>query len=234
MDAESRIRELSARALALLSESYVTEREYGARFAKEWRALFDRAIERGNTYSPAGSTAMLTVNHSFAGVDMVFHFDQAKMASWFAQEVGNRVKRVFVPQKLRRSAAGVLTFHESVCVYDPDEPESALSDEDKNIMACALPCLPPALRIVYGNKWVDSRFGIFTSRSLQLFLIRTDYVPAFLGSDMEICLYLFLMDYCIIRENYKKVADGELCKFLHVFRPSPMLQIKELAEAQGK
>ena len=44
----------------------------------------------------------------------------------------------------------------------------------------------------------------------------------------EICLYLFLMDICIIREDYQQVKDEELRNLLHLFRPSPMLKIKGL------
>ena len=37
-----------------------------------------------------------------------------------------------------------------------------------------------------------------------------------------------MMDYCIIKENYKKVKGDDLWQFLHIFRPSPMLKIKGL------
>ena len=94
--------------------------------------------------------------------------------------------------------------------------------------AAALPELPPRLRIVYGNKWVDGRFNAFMNTRLSLFLIETDYVPAFLATPFEVCLYLFMMDYCIIKENYSKVKDEDLRQFLHIFRPSPMLKIKGL------
>jgi hypothetical protein len=92
-----------------------------------------------------------------------------------------------------------------------------------------MPGLPPELHVVYGNKWAKQRFlNPLTQRSLPLFLIQTDYVPAFLASPFEICLYLFLMDYCIIKENYRTVKDEDLRGFLHIFRPSPMLRIKGL------
>ena len=66
------------------------------------------------------------------------------------------------------------------------------------------------------------------SRSLPLFLIQTDFVPAFLGSPFEVCLYLFLMDTCIIKEDHQKVKDEDLRKLLHIFKASPMLRIKGL------
>ena len=96
------------------------------------------------------------------------------------------------------------------------------------ILAAALPGQPPELWIVYGNKWVERKLGPFTQRSLSLFLIQTDYVPAFLASPFEVCLYLFLMDYCIIKSDYQKVKDEDLRGFLHIFKPNPMLRIKGL------
>ena len=48
------------------------------------------------------------------------------------------------------------------------------------------------------------------------------------STPFEVCLYLFLMDYCIIKEDYQKVKDEELKPLLHIFQPSPMLKIKGL------
>ena len=91
-----------------------------------------------------------------------------------------------------------------------------------------MPELPARLQIVYGNKWVDGRFNSFLKTRLSVYLIDTDYVPAFLATPLEVCLYLFLMDYCIIKENYTKVKDEDLKQFLHIFKVSPMLRIKKL------
>ena len=135
---------------------------------------------------------------------------------------------VFKAQKLKHSRQGTLSLHDSPCDFDPDLPETALTEDMRNIVAAALPELPPRLRIVYGNKWVNGRFNAFMNTRLSLFLIETDYVPAFLATPFEVCLYLFMMDYCIIKENYKKVKDDDLWQFLHIFRPSPMLKIKGL------
>ena len=49
-----------------------------------------------------------------------------------------------------------------------------------------------------------------------------------MATPLEVCLYLFLMDYCIIKENYTKVKDEDLKQFLHIFKVSPMLRIKKL------
>ena len=126
------------------------------------------------------------------------------------------------------SRSGRLSFHESVCHSHPEFPETTLPESDRNIMACAMPGLPPELHIVYGNKWIEKRLSPLLQSALPLFLIQTDYVPAFLASPFEVCLYLYLMDYCIIKEDYQKVKDEDLRAFLHIFRPSPMLKIKGL------
>ena len=131
------------------------------------------------------------------------------------------------PQKLKHDKQG-LHFHEYTCSYDPNAAEPALNDENRNIIAAAMPELPARLQIVYGNKWVDGRFNAFLKTRLSVYLIDTDYVPAFLATPLEVCLYLFLMDYCIIKENYTKVKDEDLKQFLHIFKASPMLRIKKL------
>ena len=110
----------------------------------------------------------------------------------------------------------------------PTLPEAALEERDRNILAAAFPGLPPELYVVYGNKWVDRVVNPLRRSSVALFLIRTPFVPAFLLSPFEICLYLFLMDCCIIREDCQKVKDEELKPLLHIFQPSPMLKIKGL------
>ena len=84
------------------------------------------------------------------------------------------------------------------------------------------------MRIVYGNKWVDSRFNPLLRSRLDVFLIGTDYVPAFLGDAMEAAVYLFLMDTCIIKSNLGQVPDKDIQGLLHALRPSPMLRIKGL------
>lgn len=214
----------------LLLEDTVRGREYGAEFRTLWSSLFARVMEHPRAYPPKSDDGVLAVPFSFAGIETELHFDQLKMDEWFRRDIDQRRPVVFKAEKLRRGSDGVLTFHDSLCAYDSGAPERALSDDNRNIFACALPGLPARLRVVYGNKWVDSRFNALRRRTLQLYLIQTDYAPAFLQNDLEVCLYLFLMDYCIIRENTGKVKDSELRPFLHVFRPSPMLQVKGLLE----
>lgn len=205
----------------------INSREYYQVFRKRWLKAFERAFAMNTSYLPDDPDAVLEMEHSFEDVCFTLHFDQVKLYDWFQKEAERRSKQVFQPKKLKRHMDGTLTYDESTCTYDPTLPEPALTDKMKNIIACALPGLPnPQLRVVYGNKWVRGRFNPFRMASLQLFLLNTDYVPAFLGSPVEVCLYLFLMDCCIIKLNYKAVADKDLQPLLHIFRPSPMLKIK--------
>lgn len=213
---------------ALVRDPEIRERAYYPDFRRAWEAVLRSAAENTASYLPENPQAIYTVCHSWGGFELALHFDQLKIADWYAKEMNRRSQQIFVPKRLKRSRTGTLTFHDSVCSYNPEAPESALSDNLKNIVACALPGLPPPLHIVYGNKWVNARFTPLKRGSLSLFLLNTDYVPAFLCSPLEVCLYLFLMDCCICKENCGKVPDDELRKLLHIFRPSPMLAIKGL------
>ena len=218
--------EIYQQILNSFQDTAIRDRSYYPDFRRQWEALLKKALHSGEKYFDIDSPSVLTVEQSFAGIDAVFHFDQLKIADWYRQDSSRKKRVVFQPKKLKHSRSGALSYHDSPCDFDPELPEAALSDADKNIIAAALPELPPRLRIVYGNKWVNSRFNVLMNTRLSLFLIGTDYVPAFLATPFEVCLYLFMMDYCIIKENYSKVEDKELQKFLHIFRPSPMLKIK--------
>ena len=78
------------------------------------------------------------MKHSYGGFDLTLHFDQLKMADWYEKELKRKSKAIFVPKRLKRSRSGVLSLEDSVCRYDPKAPEPALTDEVKNIIACAL------------------------------------------------------------------------------------------------
>ena len=208
-------------------DNAIRDRSYYPEFRRAWDRLFLAALD-ADDYCELSAPEIYALSHSFAGVDAVFHFDQLKIADWYRQDSGRSKRVVFLPKTFKRSPNGGLSFHDSPCDYDPAAPEPCISDESRNIVAVALPQLPPRLSIVYGTRWVDSRFNALLKTRLSLFLVETDYVPAFLSSPFEVCLYLFLMDYCIIKENYTKVEDDKLREFLHIFRPSPMLKIKGL------
>lgn len=218
--------EIFSQVLNSFQDSAIRERSYYPDFRRQWESLFKSAMKMDEMYYDISAPSVLTVEQSFAGIDAVFHFDQLKIADWYRQDSSRKKRVVFQPKKLKHSRNGTLSYHDSPCDYDPELPETELTENMRNIIAAALPELPPRLRIVYGNKWVKSRFNAFMNTRLSLFIIGTDYVPAFLASPFEVCLYLFMMDYCIIKENYSKVEDKELQKFLHIFRPSPMLKIK--------
>ena len=207
-------------------DSAIRDRSYYPEFRRKWEAVLRRAAESEEVYFDPASNSVFTVEHSFAGIETGFHFDQAKIAEWYQKDLKDK-HIVFKPQKLKHDKQG-LHFHEYTCSYDPNVAEPTLSDENRNIIAAAMPELPARLQIVYGNKWVDGRFNAFLKTRLSIFLIDTDYVPAFLATPLEVCLYLFLMDYCIIKENYTKVKDEDLKQFLHIFKASPMLRIKKL------
>lgn len=208
----------------------IKDREFYQSFRKKWVMVFERARSMETECQIDQPDAILEVEHTFEDQSFTLHFDQLKLYDWYQREMSRRSKQIFEPKKFRHRR-GVLTYDESECVYDPTLPEPALTEDMRNIIACALPGLPnPQLRIIYGNKWVEKRFNPFRRASLQLYLLNTDYVPAFLVSPMEVCLYLFLMDCCIIKLNYKAVKDRDLKPLLHIFRPSPMLAIKGLLQ----
>lgn len=221
-------RETLNKLRALCQDSALRDRAYYADFRRVWDALLEAACESEEEYFPLDAAAAVPIHCDFGGLDLDFHLDQSKMADWYDREVRRGKRIVFVPKRVRRDRGGRLSFHESRCLSHPEFPETALPEADRNIMACAMPGLPPELHIVYGNKWIEKRLSPLLQRSLPLFLIQTDYVPAFLASPFEICVYLFLMDFCIIKEDYRQVKDGDLRGFLHIFRPSPMLKIKGL------
>lgn len=208
-------------------DSAIRDRDYYPDFRRGWECLLRAALE-SEDYFDIGAPSVYAVTQSFSGIDAQFHFDQLKIADWYRQDSSRKKRVVFLPKTFRHSKKGGLSYHDSHCDYDPAAPESALGEDMKNIVAAALPGMPPRLSVVYGNKWVDSRFSRLMNTRLSLFLLETDYVPAFLASPFEVCLYLYMMDCCIIKENYEKVEDGQLREFLHIFRPSPMLKIKGL------
>ncbi len=213
-----------------LEDPALTAREFYPEFSKAWREIFKKASRNTADYFDIASERCYTVHLDFAGISTDFHFDQLKIAEWYDKELKNRKKVVFSGKKLKRSRrTGQLVYQDIVCDYEPEAAEPALDEHNRNIIACALPGLPPSMRIIYGNKFVNSRFNPLRLSTLGCFLIGTDYVPAFLGSALELAVYLFLMDYCIIKENYQKVKDCDMRQLLHALRISPMLRIKGLA-----
>ena len=212
----------------LCRDEAIRKRDFYPDFRRGWEPLLRRAAGSDERYFAPEGEHVLAVPCSFGGLDFVFHFDQLKMADWYNQELKRGKRVVFVPKRVRRDREGRLSFHGSPCHYDPALPEASLTERDRNILAAAMPGIPPELWIVYGNKWVEKKLSPLAQRSVSLFLIQTDYVPAFLASPYEVCLYLFWMDCCIIKTDCEKVPDAQLRSLLHLFKPSPMLKIKGL------
>lgn len=208
----------------------IRSRSYYPEFRRGWDSVFARARKRDEEYFDFSSPACFVMHNEYAGISYDFHIDQLKICEWYEKELANRKKFVFFGKKLKRDKkSGNLMFHDAVCHYDPTAEEAALEENMRNVIACALPCMPVSMQIVYGNKWVDKRFNILRRNTVDIFLIGTDFVPAFLGSAFEAALYLFLMDCCIIKTNLGKAKDEDIKNLLHVMRPSPMLRIKGLA-----
>lgn len=213
-----------------LKDPEITERSFYPEFSQAWNTIFNRARQSQTDYFDIMSDSCYTVHSDFAGISIDFHFDQLKMAEWYDKELKNRKKIVFSGKKLKHShSTGELMYDKIICHYEPDALEPALDEHNRNVIICAMPGIPPTLNVVYGNKFVKKRFNPLRIASLGCFLIGTDYVPAFLASPMEVAVYLFMMDLCIIKENYRKVKDDDMKRLLHALRVSPMLRIKGLA-----
>lgn len=215
---------------ACFQDPEIRERSFYPEFRQAWNSIFKRAQQNRTEYFDVLSDSCYTVHCESTGISFDFHFDQLKIAEWYDKELKNRKKIVFTGKKLKHSRrTGELMYDNIVCQYNPDAEEPALNEKNRNIIACAMPGMPPTLHIVYGNKFVKTRFNPLRMASLGCFLIGTDYVPAFLADPMELAVYLFMMDCCIIKENYKKVKDNDMKRLLHALRVSPMLRIKGLA-----
>ena len=212
---------------SLYADSAVRDRTYYPEFRSAWDSVLRNAAVLDD-YECKSEDAIFEVRTTFCGVETGFRFDQLKIDEWFNNEQKRNSKAVFYPKRLKRDLSGTISYRDCVCKYNPSAEEKALSDENRNIIAAAIPSMPPELSVVYGNKWVNDKFTPLKKRSISMFLIETDYAPAFLMSPFEVCEYLFMMDYCIIKSDYKVVKDEDLKKFLHIFRPSPMLKIKNL------
>lgn len=208
----------------------VRERSYYPEFRRGWMKVFGQIGESCEPYFDFSSPACFCVACEFPGFDLTFHFDQLKIYEWYEKELRRRKKVVFFSKKLKRDRkTGQLMFHEAVCRCTPDAEEKLLEENMRNIIACALPQTSLTMEIIYGNKWVERRINPLRRNTLDIFLIGTDYVPAFLGSPLEMAVYLFLMDICIIKENLGKAKDEDIKGLLHIMRPSPMLRIRGLA-----
>lgn len=210
----------------IFKDNDISKRSYYNEFYEKWQKIFKKVFDFPNNYKYENDNAIFKVNYSEFGFNITFNFNQIKIEEWYQNELKRGSKVIFTKVKIKYKNNGLLKYHELPCFYNKDVKE--LSINNRKIVAAALPAIAPVLQIVYGNKFVEKRIRPFLKHSFWIDLINTDYVPAFLGSDLEVAIYLFLMDYCIIKENLGKVDDKEIVKFLHIMRPSPMLYIKNL------
>ena len=210
----------------LWNDTAVTGWAFFAEFRGEWRRLLEKALESDTVYFDASAQTVTRLPVAFCGLETEFCFDRAKIAEWYEKEVNRGKRTVFYPERLRREGSGKLSFKGVSCLYDPNLSEPELEKGSKAVFACAVPSVPVEMRVISGNSCVENQINPFAKRKVSLYRIPTDYVPAFLASPFEVCLYLFLMDYCILKEDAGKVKDEEMKPLLHIFRPSPMLKIK--------
>ncbi|MCI8650700.1 MAG: hypothetical protein HFG20_11360 [Anaerotruncus sp.] len=211
----------------IFGAAWLKERAFAGAFRDKWQRTL-RASARGNQdWLPENPDAIFAVSHTFQGVTLTFHFDQLKLADWFAQDSKRRQRRVFQPQTLTRRVDGSVGYYGSPMQYTADAPELCIPEKGKEIFVCTLPGLPPILQTVYGNKRVENRFhGLLGRNKLEVFFIGTEFTPAFLCGSFEMCVYLFWIDCCILQENYGKLKDDELKGLLHIFRSNSMLTLK--------
>ena len=96
-------KEVFQQILASFQDSAIRERSYYPDFRRQWEALLRKAADSEEQYFDTAAPSILTVEHSFAGIDACFHFDQLKIADWYRQDSSRKKRVVFKPQKLKHS-----------------------------------------------------------------------------------------------------------------------------------
>jgi hypothetical protein len=213
-------------ATDLFRAEWLKRRSFSAEFQNAWHQLLRTNVRADRSYLPENTDSVFPVAHTFEGGSITFHFDQGKLADWFQQDSKGKAHRVFLPQDLRREPEGIF-YKTSPFHYDPQASEPSVP-EGKLVLVCSLPGFPPPLQAVYGNRNVERSFRGLGKRKLLTFLIPAEFTPAFLCTSFEVCLYLFWMDCCILKENQEKLSDADIQPLLHIFRPSSMLTIRGL------
>ena len=133
----------------------ILQRDFYTEFRQSWHAIFKNAMHSEADYFDISDDRCYTVHCDCAGVSCDFHFDQLKIADWYGKELKKRKKVVFAGKKLKRSRrTGQLMYEDVLCHYEPEAEEPALNEQNRNIVACAIPGMAPTVHIVYGNKFV--------------------------------------------------------------------------------
>lgn len=216
--------ELYRKMLPLFESQWLKNCFFADEFRNEWKRILRRNARESQVYPPKEEQNVLKIEHVYEGVEICFHFNQPLMADWFRQDSIAKNRRVFLPIHLSKKSEG-LFYHSYSCNYFSEEKEPGIPPEQKDLYVCSMPGFPPSLQVVYGNSRMDALLQ-GRGRTLPVFMIPVEFVPAFLCSSFEMCAYLFWMDCCIIASNRVKVSDKKLKELLHIFRRPSMLTIK--------
>lgn len=220
--------DLYAAQAAFFDAPWLKGCSFANEWRNEWRRILRAAVRSPQSYPPQNPTAVFSVAHTFHDSPFNFHFDLEKVWDWFRRDSALPERRVFLRRELTRNLEGEVGIRESQLTWNPAAAEPELGDRGQEILVCSLPGTPPPLRVIAGNRRVESSFTGFKKRKLPICLVQAEFTPAFLADSFEVALYLFWMDVCILMENRVKLKDKDLQPLLHVFRPSSMLTIKGL------
>ena len=70
-------KEVFQQILASFQDSAIRDRSYYPDFRRQWEALLRAAMESDETYFETDAPSILTVEHSFAGIDACFQIGRA-------------------------------------------------------------------------------------------------------------------------------------------------------------
>lgn len=213
---------------SLWNDTAVAGWSFFSEFRSEWERVLKKALKDDTIFLEESSEAVTIIPLKFCGIETEFKLDRSKMIDWYNKETQRGKRVVFYPERLKREGSGKLSYNGISCTYNPKSIEPEIPEGSKLVFACAVPSVPVEMRVIYGNSCVENQVNPFMRKKISLLRIPTDYIPAFLATPFEICLYLFFMDYCILKEDAGKVKDEEMKPLLHIFRPSPMLALKKL------
>ena len=130
-------RELFEAVTGSFADSDIRSRNFYPDFRRKWESLFRSAMDK-EAYFDVSSPTCFTVEHSFAGMDTAFHFDQAKIDQWYTREIGSGKRVVFTPTRMKRDREGLLLYQGSACSYDANAPEPTIDEGNRNVIAAAL------------------------------------------------------------------------------------------------
>ena len=89
--------------LSSFQDSAIRDRSYYPDFRRQWESLLKKTLN-SEAYYDTEAPSILKAEHSFAGIDAVFHFDQLKIADWYRQDSSRKKRVVF--QAVRVAVCG--------------------------------------------------------------------------------------------------------------------------------